>query len=272
MARSRITQSFLTLARVTITLLGMMSQASAQGFDLTVFTGLAYPLYDERLTVRAGDPRITGVDITAAEPLVLRGDGGAVFGAALAYEVGRVGIEARVDSIGAGIDFSGVRYELRGAVFPFEGLTASIRAAAGRFDAKRIHVVSLNARVRTRGKVGVIASGGISYLPDISVSGSVPLTVSASDLPSLGVNTGLTLRATPGEAGHRIGLNGGAGVRIGRKIAMIAEVRGFYFREYELRFGTTEGPQLAEDLLAQADPVNFTPVFVNAQVGLTFRF
>ena len=264
--------SLLTLAGVIATLLSTASNVSAQGFDVTVFTGLAYPLYDERLTLQPGAPSIPGVDVTVADPLILRGDGGAVFGGALAYEFGMLGIEGRVDSIGAGIDFSGARYELRGTEFPFQGITASIRAAEGRFDAERINVISLNARIRTPGWVGLIASGGISYLPDITVSGSVPLSVVAPDLPSLGLNTGLTLRATPEQSGHRIGINGGAGVRIGGRVAFVAEVRGFYFRDYDLRFGTTEGPQLLDDLLADADPVSFAPVFINAQFGLTFRF
>ena len=52
----------------------------------------------------------------------------------------------------------------------------------------------------------------------------------------------------------------------------MGEVRAFYFREYELRFGATNGPQLLDDLLAEADLVRFEPVFVNAQVGLAFKF
>jgi hypothetical protein len=269
-----ISATFLAVTCAVATLLATAATASAQGLDLTVFTGLAYPLYDERLTLTPGGPSIPGVDVTVADPLVLRGDGGAVVGAAVAYEFqrGLVGIEGRMDSIGAGIDFSGARYEVRGTSFPFQGISASIDASPGRFDADRVNVLSLNARIRTRGRVGVIASGGISYLPDITVSGSVPLSVAAPELPSLGLNTGLTLRATPEQSGHRIGINGGAGVRVGGRVALVAEVRGFYFRDYGLRFGTTEGPPLIDELLAGADAVSFTPVFVNAQAGVTFRF
>jgi len=269
-----VSRTVLTFACAAATLLATASRASAQGFDVTVFTGLAYPVYDQRLTLTPGGPSIPGVDVTVADPLVLRGDGGAVFAAAVTYEFARglVGIEGRVDSIAAGIDFSGARYEVRGTSFPFQGISASIRASPGRFDAERIHVLSLDARIRTRGTVSLIASGGISYLPDITVTGSVPLSVVAPDLPSLGVNTGLTLRATPEQSGHRLGVNGGAGVRIGGRVALVAEVRGFYFSEYGLRFGTTEGPSLVDDLLAGADVVSFTPIFVNAQAGVTVRF
>jgi hypothetical protein len=247
-------------------------QASAQTIDATVFAGLAYPLYDQQLTLRPGAPSIPGVDVSVASSPVLRGDGGAVFGAALALEIGIVGLEGRLDSMSVGIDFSGARYDLRGTSFPFDGVTASIIASPGQFDTDRIPVLSLNARIRTPGSVGFLASGGLSYLRDITVTGSVPLDVEAPALPPLGFSAGLTLRATPEQSGHRFGLNGGAGVRIGGRVGLVAEVRAFYFRDYELRFGTSNGPELLDDLLAEADPVRFTPVFVNAQVGLSFRF
>jgi hypothetical protein len=96
------------------------------------------------------------------------------------------------------------------------------------------------------------------------------------DVPGLPVLPGfaaaLTLRATPGQAEHRFGVNGGAGVRIGGRVALTAEARAFYFREYELRFASADGPEILDDLLAGVVPVFFRPVFVNAQVGLTFGF
>jgi hypothetical protein len=251
---------------------GTVAPAAAQGVDLTVFAGLAYPLYDERLTLRPGDLSIPGVEVTNTINPELKGDGGAVFGVALAFELGILGIEGRIDSVDAGIDFTGARYDLRGTDFPFQGVTASIIANPGRFDADRLSIISVNARLRTPGPIGLVASAGVSYLPDITVSGSVPLAIDSPQLPPLGFNAGLTLRATPGQSGHRLGVNGGMGLRVGGKVALIGEVRGFYFREYELRFGTTTGPELLDDLLAEADPVRFEPVFVNAQVGLSFRF
>jgi hypothetical protein len=50
----------------------------------------------------------------------------------------------------------------------------------------------------------------------------------------------------------------------------MAEARVFYFKEYELRF---EGDDdVLDELLDGLDPVRFTPVFVNVQAGLVFRF
>lgn len=255
---------------------GAPAAASAQVVDVTLFTGRAFPLYDERLTLHPSAPVLAGVDVTVAGSPVLEADGGPVFGAALAVEPrrfgGLLGIEARLDATDVGLEFSGARYDLRGTTFPFAGLTAGIILSPGRFDANRISLLSLNGRFRTPGRIGFMASAGMSYLPDIDVSGSIPLTVDAPGLPLPTVDAALALRATPGQAGRRLGVNGGAGLRIGGRVAFTADVRGFYFREYELRLVRVNGPDLLDDLLAAAAPIRFTPVFVNAQVGVAFRF
>jgi hypothetical protein len=83
----------------------------------------------------------------------------------------------------------------------------------------------------------------------------------------------LRLEVAPGESEHRFGVNGGAGLRIGgSRVAIMGEVRVFYFREYELRFNVADAPPVVEDLLEGLDPVRFEPVIVNAQAGLVFRF
>jgi hypothetical protein len=207
---------------VAVTLvLAAARHAEAQRLDLTLFTGLVYPTYEERLALPAGSLSIPGVEVTSTTTPELRGKGGAVLGAALAFELGVLGLEGRLDSMDAGIDFTGARLDLRGTGFPFENFTASVIGSPGRFDADRLSV---------------------------------------------------TLRATPASAGDRLGLNGGAGLRIGGRVALTAEARVFYFREYELRFGTVAGPALIDALLAEADAIVFDPVFVNAQVGISFRF
>jgi hypothetical protein len=83
----------------------------------------------------------------------------------------------------------------------------------------------------------------------------------------------LHLRAAPGESEHRIGVNGGAGLRVGGgRLALLVEVRGFYFREYDLRFEVEGAPDFAARLLETTDVVRFRPVIVNGQAGLVFRF
>jgi hypothetical protein len=263
----------LVLAACAVTCLSATRPVAAQGLDLTLFAGRAFPIYDERLTLRAGTPSIPGVEVTTQGTPELRAAGGAVYGAALAFEVGIFGVEGRLDSTRVGLDFTGARYDLRGIEPPFDGLTASLIADAGRFDADRVNLLSLNARLRTPGPLGLVASGGVSYLPDIRVTGTLPLAVQAPAVPILpGLDAALTLRATPGQSEHRFGVNAGLGVRAGGRVGLMAEARAFYFREYELRFGTENGPDVIDDLLAGVAPVRFRPLFINAQAGLVFRF
>jgi hypothetical protein len=144
----------------------------------------------------------------------------------------------------------------------------------GRFDADRFYLLSGNLRLRTPGPVGIVASGGLSVLPDVTITGSVPVSL---DLAGVSVVQGLaprlTLRAAPGESGHRVGVNGGAGLRIGGdRVALMAEVRGFYFRDYELQFDLEDAPDIAATLLESVEAIRFRPIIVNAQAGLVFKF
>ncbi len=264
----------LTLATCAVVALLITPQgSSAQGVDLTVFAGRAFPIYDERLTLRPSSPSIPDLDITVVDAPILRADGGPVFGAALAFELGIFGIEGRLDATEVGLEFTGAQYDVRTSFPPLPDLTVSLIAAEGRFDADRISLLSLNARVRTPGPIGLVVSGGLSYLPDIQVTGSVPLSIEAPGLPPLpGLDAALILRATPGQAEHRFGVNGGAGLRVGGRVALMAEVRAFYFREYELRFGSDNGGATLDSILDDVAPVRFEPVFVNAQVGVVFKF
>jgi hypothetical protein len=261
------------VAGAVIVVLCSVGRAGAQGFDFTFFVGGAYPIYDERLTLRPSTPTVPGVDISVVGSPLIEADGGLVFGGALAFEWGLFGIEGRLDATDVGFRITGARYDLRGTQPPFEGLTARITVSDGRFDADRIGLVSANVRIRTPGPVAIVASGGLSYLPDINVTGSIPLRVEVPGIPAPpGFNPTLTLRAVPGQSEHRWGVNGGAGLRIGGRVALMGEVRVFYFREYELRFEAQNSPEILDELLAALAPVGFEPVFVNAQAGVTVRF
>jgi hypothetical protein len=258
---------------VATVLLGLGGRADAQGVDLTFFVGRAFPIYDERLTLRPSTPTVPGVDISVVGSPLIEADGGPVFGGALAFEFGVLGIEGRLDATEVGLKFTGARYNLRGSEPPFDGVTASITIADGRFDADHIPLLSVNARLRTPGPVALIVSRGLSYLSDVSVSGSIPLRVEVPSSPSpRSFDPRLTLVAVPGESEHRWGVNGGAGLRFGGRVALIGEVRVFYFREYELRFQADNGSDILDELLAGLPSVRFDPVFVNAQVGVMFRF
>jgi hypothetical protein len=261
------------LAACALIVLVGSGRAAAQSVDLTLFLGRAFPTYDERLTLRPPTPTVPGVDVSVVGSLLVKADGGPVFGGALAFEWGILGVEGRLDATDVGLDLTGARYDLRGSQPPFEGLTARITVSDGRFDADRIMLLSANARIRSPGPVALVVSGGLSYLPDITVTGSVPLRVEFSGIPTPpDFDPKLTLRAVPGQSEHRWGVNGGAGLRVGGSVALMGEVRFFYFREHELRFGAENDVGILDELLARLAPVRFDLVFVNAQAGVTFRF
>jgi hypothetical protein len=256
---------------ILLTLL-LPTAAFAQG-DLTVFLGAAYPVYDDRLTLRPSVPSLPGVAVSAASTPELRANGGLVFGAALAFELGILGIEGRLDSTEVGLDLTAGQYDVRGTTVPFQGLTGNIQIGAGHFDADRLHLLSINARLRTPGPVGLVASGGLSYLPEIVMNGSVPLSANLAGIALPAIAPRLRLRAAPGESDSRVGLNGGAGIRIGgKRMALMAEARVFYFRDFELRFDVDGAPGFLADLLDGLAPITFEPVIVNAQAGLVFKF
>ena len=81
-----------------VVLIGTAVGAAAQSVDLTLFAGKAFPIYDERLTFRPSTPSVPGVDISVDGSPVITADGGAVFGGALAFEFGVLGIEGRLDA------------------------------------------------------------------------------------------------------------------------------------------------------------------------------
>jgi len=261
------------IAIVICSILGAVESARAQGGDLTLFVGAAYPVYDERLTLHPSAPSLPGTEITVTGNPELRAAGGLVAGGALAFELGVLGIEGRLDSTALGFDWTGARYDVRAISPIFQGITGTVIVGDGEFDAKRVNLLSINARLRTPGPVGLVASGGFSLLPDVTITGSVPLVAQLSGVPIVGTAPRLRLTAAPGESDHRFGVNGGAGLRVGgSRVAVQGEVRVFYFREYELRFAVDDAPEIVGELLEEVAPVRFEPVIVNAQVGLVFKF
>jgi hypothetical protein len=245
----------------------------AQRLDLTVFLGQAFPVYDDRLAFTPSLPVFPRVAVRETGPLEISTDGGAVFGGAVAVEFGIVAIEGRLDATDVDFAVNGTRYDLV-ATAPVTVQIGSITVGSGGFTADRMNLWSLNVRLRTPGPVALVASGGLSYLPGITIEGQVPVTVDAAGVLSPAtVNANLRLVATPGDADHRWGLNGGVGLRVGGDhLAFLAEARAFYFQEFELRFTAPDGPDLLNAVLGSIDPVRFEPIIVNAQAGVVFKF
>jgi opacity protein-like surface antigen len=267
--RASVRSSLLALALIG----AAPGAAAADGWDLSVFGGLAYPTYDQRFTVRT--PTITplpGLVITPGGDLTIDGKGGAVFGAAACYEIGVLGIEGRFDSTAIDVRTSGLTYDLSYAAPPLPPVNGSVSIEAGPLETDRLSLLSLNLRVRTRGQVSFVASGGLSYLPDFAVTGTTPVRFEVDGLPALGATTAIGLRVSPAESGHRFGVNGGAGLRfsVAPNVSLFGEGRVFYFGEYDLTIDVDD-PRL-EELAGTVDQARFRPVVVNAVGGVVFSF
>jgi hypothetical protein len=256
----------------TVGLLMAGAQPAAADWDVSFFLGRAFPTFDEQLVVRLPSvPPVPGLEILPSGTPELRADGGPVAGGALAWEIGVFGLEGRLDVTDVGFEFTGARYDLRFNPPVFGVTGGSVTLGDGRFDANRLKLLSLNVRLRTPGPVSLVASGGLTYLPDFDVTGSVPVGFELTGLPPQ-PQPELGLRLAPGESDHRVGVNGGLGLRVGGRVAVFAEGRVFYFREYELRFAFDDAQPFVNSLLDNVEPVGFEPVIANAVAGLVLRF
>ena len=81
-------RAFLVSACLLVACCATAPDVHAGPLDVTVFLGRAYPVYDERLTIRPSLPSFPGVDVTVSGTPEIRTDGGAVIGGALAFELG----------------------------------------------------------------------------------------------------------------------------------------------------------------------------------------
>ena len=139
-----------SLLLVSLVFLSTAERASAQ-VDLTIFVGSAYPVYDDRLTLRPSVPSLPGAEVTVSGSPEITATGGLVVGGALAFEAGVLGIEGRIDSTAVGLNLAGARYDVRASSGPLQGLTGSVTVGDGQFDADRFQLLSINARLRTPG-------------------------------------------------------------------------------------------------------------------------
>jgi hypothetical protein len=241
------------------------------GWDLLFFLGRAFPKSDDRLTFPLPAPSIPGVDVTVDGRPRIEADGGPTFGGSVAAEAGVIAIEGRLDAPSIGFNLTGARYDLVGVEPPLTGLTATVRLSDGRLDVERLKLWSANVRVRTPGPVGLVASGGLSFLPSFTVTGAVPLSIEGPGVGGLG--TRLRLAVAPGEPKNKLGVNAGAGLRVGSShLAVVAEGRVFYFREYELQIVPENDVPVIGAAVSSFPTVQFRPIIVTAQVGLLFGF
>jgi hypothetical protein len=251
---------------------------SAEDFELSGWVGPSLPFYSQSFQYQPPPvPPFPGFGVEQMGEFQFDASGGVSFGVGLAWQfAGPLGVELRVDSGAIDVAQEGASFRVTvRPPSPLPSLSFDVDTQ-GTIALDRLLPVSLNLRYRGGGRVGVVASGGLSYLPGMDFVVTQELGIGA-----IGGIGGIELPTLPLEAGGQIdgfwGVNAGLGVRIrlSDRVSANVEGRGVFFGERELEWTIERfpvSPEIGEALREQLDPIRFTPGFFQATAGLSVRF
>ena len=250
----------------------------AGSLELSGWVGPSLPFYSQSFRYQPpAVPPLPGFGVEQVGEFRFDASGGVSFGAGLAWHgAGPLGVELRVDSGAIDVTQEGATFRVTvRPPSPLPPLSLDVETQ-GTVTLSRLLPVSLNLRYRGGGRVGLVASAGVSYLPSLDYTVTQELGIGA-----IGGLGGIELPTLPLEAGGEIegfwGANAGVGLRIRLSDSVSAnlEGRGFFFGERELEWSVDRfpgSPELGEALRQQLDPIRFTPGFFQATAGLSVRF
>jgi hypothetical protein len=266
------------------------SAASAGSLELAVRAGQVFPFYEQSVHFDPGPflrATFPNIDVQPVEDLRLEASGGlALSGGLTWYVTDAFGLEGRLDTGDLSVDAQGGRVAVRIPLPPpLPALSTDITIPAT-VDVERVKPISLNLRVRSPGSFRVYGSGGVSYLPSLSMSVHATFRAGSpifSRLPLDLANLAVRAEARPeGDGqGGRVGFNAGAGVEwaVGRVVSVEVDARYFRFKEQTLSWsgepGLTLSPieqQLLRELLNTLGESRFNPNFFQVTGGVSFRF
>jgi hypothetical protein len=267
-----------TLGAALALLLFSPTTGKAGQVEISGWVGPSLPFYSQSFRYQPPPvPSLPGVSVDQVGEFRFDASGGVSFGAGIAWHpAGRLGVELRIDSGAIEVTQDGAQFRVTvhpPAPLPPLGLDVETQ---GTVTLGRLLPISLNVRYRGGGRVGVVASAGLSYLPGLDFTVSQEVGIGA-----IGGLGGIELPTLPLEAGGQIngfwGGNAGLGLRLrlNRSLSLNLEGRGFFFGERELDWRIDQfplSPGLGEALRQQLDPIRFTPGFFQATAGLSVRF
>jgi hypothetical protein len=272
-----------------IAVLAVPVSARAGEFELTGYGGYTFPFYSQSFVYSPGPVSvpIPGVGVEQGGSFALEASGGPAFAGGLAFfATDSFGFEVRYDNADVGIDVLDSTYDvtitLPGGLAP---VSTNLEFTDGEAQLDGASPWSLNLKLRTGGPVRFTVSGGASRLGDVglTITNTVGLGVTRFDLVSNTVTIGtLGLEATAvAEGGSKWGGNLGVGLQfpLGERGAIVLEGRGFYFGKRTIEWEPVIDRPLSaieQALLARTldelDPVEFEPWWVQATIGVSFRF
>jgi hypothetical protein len=263
--------------------------ASAGGVEISGFAGYTFPFYSQTFAYSPGpiSVPIPGVSIEQGGAFELKASGGPVFGGAIAfYPTDTFGFELRLDHAEVDVKSESstfdVKLTLPSPLPPVES-TLTLPEASATLSAPL--PLSLNLRLRGAGPTHFFASGGLSHLGDLeaTLTQTVAIGVTAINLQTSNLEIGtveLEAVATQ-EDGSSWGGNLGLGFQIalGERGGLVIEARGFYFPKRTLDWKAVDVaglPPLQLELLRRTleelPPIEFEPWWVQATIGVSFRF
>jgi hypothetical protein len=270
-----------------VALLAIPSLAAAGGVELSGFAGYTFPFYSQTFSYGPGpiSVPIDGVSITQSGAFEMKASGGLALGGALTlYPAETFGIELRLDSASIDLTPQNATFDVKVTLpAPANGVQETLTLADGTGELSAPHPFSINLKLRTSGKTKLFASGGASRMGDLNlaISQTVAIGVSVVNLVTGNLEIGtIGLRAT-GQPGSSWGGNLGFGLQfpLGEHGGLVLEGRGFYFGkqtiEWEPVIDTPLGPVQSELLNRTLDslaPVEFKPWWVQATIGVSYRF
>lgn len=273
-----------------VTALAAPGLAGAAELELTGFLGYSFPFYSQTFPYDSGliDIPVPGLGIDQGGEFELKGSGGLVLGgAATVYASEGFGFELRLDSADMSVDTMTNSYTVRAELPPpHDPVTAVLELDKGGGDLKALTPWSFNLKLRSGGEaLRFTASGGLSRLGNVelAIDQTVSLGVVEVNLETgeLDLATVRLRSASAVESESSWGGNLGLGIQIGigERGALVLEGRAFYFpkRTYEWARATDEPlpplqERLLERVLERLDPVEFSPWWAQASVGLAIRF
>ncbi len=273
-----------------IAVLALPSLAAAGEVEVSGFAGYTFPFYTQSFTYDPGPITlpIADVSIQQAGAFQLTSSGGAAFGGSIAlFPADTVGFEFRIDRASISVTPEGPIYRVHATLpAPLPPVDSTLDLTQGTADLSAAMPFSLNLKLRSSGHTRVYASGGISYLGDLTftIQQTMALGVTAVNLQTSNLEIGtILMKATPSleQPGSKWGGNLGLGFQIplGDRGGLYFEGRGFYFSkrtmQWESAVHTPLGElqtQLLQRLEQVLQPVSFKPWWVQATVGFSYRF
>jgi hypothetical protein len=264
------------------------SAARAGGVEITGFAGYTFPFYSQSFAYDPGpiNVPIPGVSIQQSGEFKLTGKGGPAFGGAITfYPSETIGIELRVDRAEVKVETESTTYDVN-VTLPagLAPVQSTLTLEDGEATLSAPLPLSLNLKLRGAGQTHVFLSGGISRLGNLDLTFRQPIAIGVS---SVNLDTGnleiptLNVQASASETGSSWGGNLGLGfqVALGEHGGLVVEGRGFYFpkRTIEWESVSVGGlPAIQQELLsrtlANLPAVEFEPWWVQATIGISYRF